>query len=96
MKQSVIRWEENKEVDMNNIDTTKDLFDQIIEDRREAKNHDVLPLFNDGVIKEVQLTDGTGKIVEGDIYLVSGWSLKNEDDRFLLSGVVTNVFGHEK
>ena len=79
MKQSVIRWEENKEIDRNDIDTTKDLFEQIIEDRREAKNHDVLPLFNDGMIK-VQLTDGTGKIVEGDIYLVSGWSLKNEDD----------------
>ena len=47
MKQSVIRWEENKEIDRNDIDTTKDLFEQIIEDRREAKNHDVLPFFND-------------------------------------------------
>ena len=94
MKQSVIRWE-NKKVDINNMDTTKDLFDQIIKDKHEAENQDVLSLFNDSKIK-VQLTDSTGKIVEGDIYLALGWSLKDNDDEFLLSGVVTNVIGHEK
>lgn len=91
MKQAIIRWQPDNET--NDINTVEDLLHQLEIDKSYAEFNHLTKTLNNCPIK-VQLVDVTGKIVEGDIYLILGWT--EENNYFELTGVVTNVcYGEE-
>lgn len=91
MKEAIIRWQPDNETD--EINTVEDLLHQLRIDQDYAEFNNLTKTLNNCPIK-VQLVDVTGKIVEGDIYLILGWT--EENNYFELTGVVSNVcYGEE-